>query len=68
MQGVVILEATIDETGRVSDAKPVRSIPLLDQAAIAPVKQWQYEPTYLNGIPVPVILTAKVHFNKAPVS
>ena len=55
-------------TGRVSDAKPLRSIPLLDQAAIDAVKQWQYEPTYLNSVPVPVILTAKVHFLKAPLS
>ncbi len=32
------------------------------------VKQWQYEPTYLNGVAVPVILTAKVHFLKTPIS
>ena len=62
VQGVVILEATIDETGRVSDAKPVRSIPLLDQAAVDAVKRWQYEPTLLNGVAVPVIITVTVNF------
>ena len=63
VQGVVILEATIAETGRVSDAKPLRSIPLLDQAAIDAVKQWQYEPTLLNGVAVPVIITVTVNFS-----
>ena len=35
---------------------------LLAQAAAEAVQQWKYEPTYLNGRPVPVILTAKVTF------
>ena len=42
--------------------------PLLVEAAIDAVKQWRYEPTYLNGVPVPVILTAKVHFYRRPES
>ena len=53
VQGVVILEARIDESGYVSDAKVRRSIPLLDQAAIDAVKQWQYTPTLMNGVAVP---------------
>jgi len=42
--------------------------PLLIQAAIDCVKQWQYEPTLLNGVPVPVILTARVTFSRVPIS
>jgi TonB family protein len=63
VQGVVILEARIDERGMVSDVRPLRSIPLLDQAAIESVRQWQYEPTLLNGVPVPVIMTVTVNFS-----
>jgi protein TonB len=62
VQGVVILEATIGTDGRVTDVKVLRSIPLLDQAAIDAVKQWQYTPTTLNGQPVPVIMTVTVNF------
>ena len=62
VQGVVIIEATIGADGRVKDAKVLRSIPLLDQAALDAVKQWQFTPTLLNGVPVPVIMTVTVNF------
>ena len=62
VQGVVIIEATIDTSGFVSDAKVLRSIPLLDQAALDAVRQWQFTPTLLNGQPVPVIMTVTVNF------
>lgn len=62
IRGVVILEITIGTDGRVSDVKVLRSIPLLDQAAIDAARQWRYEPTRLNGAPVPVIMTETVSF------
>lgn len=62
VQGVVILEATIDRDGRVASARVLRSIPLLDQAAVDAVRQWQFLPTSLNGVPVPVIMTVRVNF------
>lgn len=62
VQGVVIVEATVDRDGRVRDARVLRSIPMLDQAAIDAVMQWEFEPTYLNGVPKPVILTVTVSF------
>ena len=34
----------------------------LDQAALDAVKQWQFTPTLLNGVPVPVIMTVTVNF------
>jgi protein TonB len=40
----------------------LRSIPLLDEAALKAVRQWRYTPTLLNGIPVPVIMTVTVTF------
>jgi len=62
VQGVVIIEATIGPDGRVKDARVLRSIPLLDQAALDAVRQWEFTPTLLNGVPVPVIMTVTVNF------
>jgi protein TonB len=62
VQGVVILEATIGPDGQVKDVRVLRSIPLLDQAAIDAVRQWEYTPTMLNNVPVPVIMTVTVQF------
>jgi TonB family protein len=62
ISGVVILEASIGTDGRVYDARVLKSILLLDQAAIEAVRQWEFEPTLLNGAPVPVIMTVTVNF------
>jgi protein TonB len=62
VQGVIILEARIEADGTVSSARVLRSIPLLDQAAIDAVRQWQFTPTLLNGVPIPVIMTTTVSF------
>jgi len=66
VQGIVILEAVIGVDGRVTDAKVLKSVPLLDQAAVNAVRQWAYTPTLLNGAPVPVIMTVTVTFNLSP--
>jgi protein TonB len=60
--GMVILEAVIDAQGRVVNVKVLRSVPLLDQAAIEAVRQWEFTPTRLNGVPVPVVMTVTVNF------
>lgn len=65
VQGVVILEATISPRGHVTAVRVLRGIPLLDEAAIDAVKQWVYEPTLLNGVPVPVIMTVTVNYKLA---
>jgi protein TonB len=62
VEGVVILEATISSSGKVTDVKVLRGIPLLDSAALDAVRQWTYSPTLLNGVPVPVIMTVTVNF------
>src|SRR5687767_3899763 len=63
VSGTVILEATVNEAGAVTDVNLLRSIILLDQAAIKAVKQWRYEPLMLNGQPVPFILVVTVTFS-----
>jgi protein TonB len=62
VQGDVVIEATIDEEGKVADARVIKSVPLLDQAALDAVRQWEYRPSLLNGIPTPVVTTVTVRF------
>lgn len=62
--GPVTVEATIGPDGKVLDARVVRSIPLLDQAALDAVRQWEYTPALLNGAPVPVIITVRINFTR----
>ena len=63
VEGTVILEAIISESGEVTAVKVLRSVPLLDEAARAAVARWRYSPTTLNGVTVPVIMTVTVTFS-----
>ena len=62
VQGTVILDAVIGENGRVREVRILRSIPLLDRAAMDAVRQWQFTPALLNNVPVPVVMTVTVTF------
>jgi protein TonB len=62
VQGVVILEAVINEAGEVSQLRVLRSAPLLDEAAMNAVRQWRFTPTLLNGQAVPIVMTVTVSF------
>jgi protein TonB len=62
VQGVVVLEAIIDPSGRVENVRVLRGIPLLNDSALSAVRRWVYSPTLLNGVPVPVIMTVTVNF------
>jgi protein TonB len=61
-EGTVILEAVLDTDGSVREARVLRSVPLLDAAALEAVQQWRFTPTLLNGEPVPVVMTVTVVF------
>ena len=65
VQGIVILEAVVDRDGRVESVRVLRSIPLLNAAAIAAVRQWRYSPLLLNGQPERFVLTVTVSFSLA---
>src|SRR6478736_3143338 len=60
--GVVTIEATIGVDGTVTDAQVLKGVAELDDAALAAVRQWRFEPVWLNGEPVPVIITLTVNF------
>jgi periplasmic protein TonB len=62
IEGTVILEAVLDRRGRVSQVRVVQSSPLLDQAAVDAVRQWQYSPSTLHGQPVDVLMTVTISF------
>ncbi len=63
LQGLVIIEATIDTGGRVQNARVMRTdSALFTDAALSAVRQWTYTPTLLNGVPVSVIMTVTVQF------
>lgn len=62
--GTVILEAVVGTDGRVESVKVLRSRhTLLDNAAVAALKQWRYTPLVLNGITSPFILTVTFTFS-----
>jgi protein TonB len=63
VRGSVILECMVSPQGRVTDVTLVRGVPLLNESAIAAVRQWLYTPTLKDGVPVPVIMTVTVRFD-----
>ena len=62
VRGVVIIEARIETDGTVSTARVLRSIPLLNQAALDAVLQWRFTPTVVDGKAVPALMTVTVNF------
>ena len=62
VEGLVIIEATLDEHGNVVRTQVLRSIQLLDDAAVQAVRQWKFSPTLLNGVAVPIVMTVTVNF------
>jgi TonB family protein len=62
--GVVTMEAVIGPDGLVTDVKVLRSpAPALAQSAETAVRQWEFTPTLLNCVPVPVIMMVTVDYN-----
>lgn len=66
MEGIVILEVFVSEGGVVSDVRVLRSIALLDDVAVAAAKQWRFQPTVIDGKPVPVRMTMTIPFPPRP--
>lgn len=61
--GVVVVEASIGADGKVGDVKVVQSIPELDEAALAAVRQWEYAPTIIDGVARALIMKVRVGFS-----
>jgi len=65
IQGTVKLQAILGTDGRVMELSVLSGHPLLVQAALDAVRQWQYQPTRLNGKPVEVVTAVDVVFTLA---
>jgi protein TonB len=64
IQGTVVVQAIIDQTGLVTEVQVLRALPLgLDQAAADAIKKWKFKPATLNGRPVAVYFVLTVRFN-----
>ena len=64
IEGQVVLEVVLDRNGRIeNDVRVVRSIPLLDDAAVTAVRQWRFRPARdRDGRPVRVLMEVPVRF------
>jgi protein TonB len=62
VEGTVILDVIIDERGAVTSTRVLKSVALLDQAAIDAVQQWKFTPARLNGEAIPIVMTVTVTF------
>jgi protein TonB len=60
--GNVLIEATIGADGKVHNARVLQSIAVLDRAALNAVRQWEFEPSRVNGVPVAVTMVIVVTF------
>ncbi len=63
IQGHVILKATIDKDGNISELKLISGHPMLVNAAMEAVKKWKYKPYLVKGKAVPVKTTVDVNFS-----
>jgi len=64
IEGDVVIDTTIDKTGKVTGMKVVSGNAMLRQAALDALRQWKYEPSKLNGEAVPVQLTVTIKFHR----
>ena len=63
-QGLVVVEANVNERGTVGDTRLLRSIPPLDPAAVDAVRQWEYEPARRSGLAVPFLAIVNITFSR----
>jgi protein TonB len=65
-EGDVILDAVVDEQGKISQLTLLKGLgPAIDQAVIATVQQWSYTPAKRNGIPVPSEREIHFHYQRS---
>jgi protein TonB len=63
VDGTVLIQALVGKDGKVKDTRVVKSIGMLDAAAVAAVKQWVFKPALSNNKPVAVWVAVPVKFS-----
>lgn len=64
VDGEVVVEVIVSETGVIESARVISGHPLLRDNALAAAKKWVFEPTILDGVPVKVVGTITFNFRK----
>lgn len=64
VEGTVVINALVGKDGRVKDTRVITSIPLLDDAAMAAVRQLLFKPAMAKGAPVAVWVAVPVKFSR----
>ncbi len=62
VQGNVVIQTLIDQTGKATDIQVVSGPLILRQAALDALHRWRYEPGSLNGQPVSVQMLVTIRF------
>ena len=62
VDGTVLVQALVGKDGRVKDTRVVKSIPMLDAAAVEAVRAWVFKPALSNNKPVAVWVAVPVKF------
>jgi len=65
IEGDVVVDTTIDSTGKVTEMKVISGPPVLRQSALDALRQWKYAPSMLNGQPIPVQMTVTLKFHRS---
>lgn len=63
-EGTVVLEALIDRDGRVAQIRVVEGVPSLTEAAVAGVRQWEFEPALGSGQPSEGLAVVVISFRR----
>jgi len=63
MEGVVVIDALVDATGKVTDMRVISGFPRLTQAAMDALRTWKYEPARLNGQPIAMRMKVSINFS-----
>jgi protein TonB len=62
IRGRVELQFVVNNSGSVGYVRVLRSIPVLDEAAVECIREWEFEPALYRNRPAPFILTRSITF------
>ena len=62
-QGLVIIDALVDATGKVTDMRVISGPPSLTGAAMQALRSWKYQPALLNGQPIATHMNVSINFS-----